>query len=131
MDEVISPAEPPCFVVCLRNDDWPIDLQVGKAYRLLADASAERSGWIRIIDETGEDYLYPEKYFQTTEVQFALCVCNAGYPAALELHRTYPMLPDAQGERHGLVRIVDESGEAYLYPREFFRPVDPASPQEG
>jgi hypothetical protein len=60
----------------------------------------------------------------SAQSRFAVCVCNDGYPAALELHRAYPMLPDAQAARHGLVRIVDESGEAYLYPQEFFRPVD-------
>lgn len=68
----------------------------------------------------------------SAEVQFAVCVCNDGYPAALELHKVYPMLPDAQAERHGLVRIVDESGEAYLYPEEFFQRVDlPAAAHEG
>lgn len=64
------------------------------------------------------------------EHRFAVCVCNDGLPAALELHKLYRMLPDPQGARHGLVRIVDESGEAY--PEEYFRPVDlsPAA-QEG
>ncbi|HYW12844.1 MAG TPA: hypothetical protein VE871_12880 [Longimicrobium sp.] len=56
--------------------------------------------------------------------RFALCICNDGYPAALELHKAYPMLPDAVGERYGMVRIVDESGEGYLYPQEFFQPIE-------
>jgi hypothetical protein len=65
------------------------------------------------------------------EPRFAVCVCNDGFPAALELHRIYRMLPDAQGERHGLVRIVDESGEAYLYPEEYFIPAElAADPQQ-
>lgn len=67
MDQVISPAEPPRFVVCLRNEEWPLELEIGTVYRVLADPSAERSGWIRVIDETGEDYLYPEKYFQAAK----------------------------------------------------------------
>lgn len=63
--------------------------------------------------------------------RFAVCVCNDGYPAALELHRIYRMLPDAPGARHGLLRIIDESGEAYLYPEEYFLPVDvPAAAQQ-
>ena len=66
----------------------------------------------------------------SAESRFAVCVCNDGYPAALELHRTYPMLPDAQAERHGLVRIVDESGEGYLYPQEFFQPIDASTAQQ-
>ena len=66
------------------------------------------------------------------EHRFAVCVCNDGFPAALELHKVYRMLPDPREARHGLVRIVDESGEAYLYPEEYFQPVDlsPAA-QEG
>lgn len=64
------------------------------------------------------------------ESRLSACMCNDGYPAALELHRAYPMLPDTQAERHGLVRIVDESGEAYLYPQEFFQPLDVAAVQQ-
>jgi hypothetical protein len=67
MDQVISPAEPPRFVVCLRNDGYELDLTPRKLYRVLPDPSAERSGWIRVIDDTGEDYLYPEKYFEPDE----------------------------------------------------------------
>lgn len=60
----------------------------------------------------------------SAEPRFAVCVCNDGYPAALELHKIYRMVPDPQAEGYGLVRIVDESGEAYLYPEEFFEAVD-------
>lgn len=56
------------FVVCVRNDDYEMDLVLHKTYQVLPDASAERSGWIRIVDETGEDYLYPETFFQPVEV---------------------------------------------------------------
>jgi hypothetical protein len=58
------------------------------------------------------------------EPRFAVCVCNDGYPAALELHKIYRTVPDALAERYGLVRIVDESGEGYLYPEKFFQAVD-------
>jgi hypothetical protein len=57
----------PRFVVCIRNDDYETDLLVSKVYEVLPDPSAERSGWIRVVDETGEDYLYPEKFFQAAE----------------------------------------------------------------
>lgn len=57
----------PRFVVCIRNDDYETDLLVSKVYEVLPDPSAERSGWIRVVDETGEDYLYPEKFFQAVE----------------------------------------------------------------
>lgn len=57
------------FVVCIRNDDYELDLKLQKTYEVLPDPSAERSGWIRIVDETGEDYLYPEKFFHTVEAE--------------------------------------------------------------
>ena len=52
--------------------------------------------------------------------QFAVCVNNAGYPASLELHKIYRMLPDEDAATDGDVRIIDESGEDYLYPAEYF-----------
>jgi hypothetical protein len=47
--------------------------------------------------------------------RFVICVDNSGYPASLELHKVYRVLPDANASREGDVRIVDESGEDYLY----------------
>jgi hypothetical protein len=58
---------PPRLVVCIRNDDYELDLAVNSVYEVLPDPSAERSGWIRIVDETGEDYLYPGKFFQPAQ----------------------------------------------------------------
>ena len=55
--------------------------------------------------------------------QFAVCIENAEYPASLELHKIYRILPDADAERDGDVRIIDESGEDYLYPAEWFAAV--------
>ena len=52
--------------------------------------------------------------------RFAVCVNNADYPASLELHKIYRMLPDADAASDGDVRVVDESGEDYLYPAEYF-----------
>ena len=54
----------PRFVVCVSNDGYPMDLALHKIYEVHPDASAERSGWIRIVDQTGEDYLYPAKLFR-------------------------------------------------------------------
>jgi hypothetical protein len=54
------------------------------------------------------------------ETQFAICIKNKGYPASLELRKLYPVIPDASAAAHGQVRIVDESGEDYLYPEEYF-----------
>jgi hypothetical protein len=52
--------------------------------------------------------------------RFVVCIENAGYPASLELHKIYRILADADAARDGDVRIVDESGEDYLYPAEWF-----------
>jgi len=53
-------------------------------------------------------------------VQFVVCVANRGYRASLVVRRLYRILPDGEAERNGLVRIIDESGEDYLYPKQLF-----------
>ncbi len=60
---------------------------------------------------------------KTQTQQFVVCVDNEGYPASLEKRKIYLSLPDAAAEKHGLIRVVDESGEDYLYPKAFFRPI--------
>jgi hypothetical protein len=52
----------PQFVLCIRNEGCD-DLELRKAYQVLADASAAEEGYVRVIDESGEDYLYPADYF--------------------------------------------------------------------
>ncbi len=54
------------------------------------------------------------------EIRFAVCVNNADYPASLELHKIYRVLPDEDAEADGDMRVVDESGEDYLYPADYF-----------
>jgi hypothetical protein len=51
---------------------------------------------------------------------FAVCVRNEDYPASLELRKLYAVLDDKFASEHGLVRVVDESGEDYLFPSEYF-----------
>lgn len=58
------------------------------------------------------------------EQQFAICVKNEDYPASLEVRKIYEVLPDKKAARQGLVRIIDESGEDYLYPQDFFVPIE-------
>jgi hypothetical protein len=53
-------------------------------------------------------------------VRFVVCIENSGYPASLELHKIYRSVPDPSATREGDLRIVDESGEDYLYPAEWF-----------
>ena len=51
---------------------------------------------------------------------FVVCVDNTGYPASLELHKIYRTVPDAGAEAEGDIRVVDESGEDYLYSQHRF-----------
>lgn len=50
------------FVLCIKNDDCD-DLEKRKVYRIVPDKKAEKDGYLRVIDESGEDYLYPASYF--------------------------------------------------------------------
>ncbi len=54
------------------------------------------------------------------DIRFAVCVSNADYLASLELHKIYRVLPDDDAEVEGDLRVIDESGEDYLYPAEYF-----------
>ncbi|CAN2039499.1 conserved hypothetical protein [Candidatus Magnetomoraceae bacterium gMMP-15] len=63
------------------------------------------------------------KQYENT-IKFAVCIDNAEYPASLEMHKLYRMLPDDDAALDGDIRIVDESGEDYLYPKEFFLLID-------
>lgn len=51
---------------------------------------------------------------------FAVCINNSEYPASLEVHKLYRVLPDKEAEREGNLRVVDESGEDDLYPADYF-----------
>jgi hypothetical protein len=55
------------FVLCIRNDGAD-DLELRKAYQVIADPGAGKEGYIRVIDESGEDYLYPAEYFVPIEL---------------------------------------------------------------
>jgi hypothetical protein len=55
--------------------------------------------------------------------RFVLCVHNRDYPASLELRKVYRLLKDEQASKHRLVRVIDESGEDYLYPEKYFVPI--------
>ncbi len=56
--------------------------------------------------------------------EFLLCIDNEGYEASLEIRKLYQAIPDKEAERHNQVRIIDESGEDYLYSSRFFTSVD-------
>ena len=52
--------------------------------------------------------------------QLVVCLDNEGNTASLERRKIYVAIPDADAERHGLLRVIDESGEDYLYPKASF-----------
>ena len=54
----------PSFVMCVASGDWPASLEVRKVYRCVPDANANEQGLFRVIDDSGEDYLYPEDLFE-------------------------------------------------------------------
>ena len=63
-------------------------------------------------------------------VRFAVCIKNKGYEASLEMGKLYRVIPDQQAERHGYLRIVDESGEDYGYAANRFFSIDVPKPVE-
>lgn len=55
------------YVLCIETTDCE-DLEKGKVYRILPDNAAKQEGYLRVVDESGEDYLYPESYFVYVEL---------------------------------------------------------------
>jgi hypothetical protein len=60
---------------------------------------------------------------RATSRQLVVCIKNEGYSASLEKRKLYIAQPDATAEKHRLLRVIDESGEDYLYPQALFRAV--------
>ena len=54
------------------------------------------------------------------DTRFVICVNNEDYPASLERRKIYQVLPDPQAAAHNMIRVIDESGEDYLYPASYF-----------
>lgn len=63
MTEVLQPQ----FVICVRNSGAE-DLELRKLYQVVPDEEAARDGYLRVIDESGEDYLYPAEFFVAVEL---------------------------------------------------------------
>ena len=56
------------FLLCVNNDAYPASLEVRKVYRALPDAAALEKGFVRVIDESAEDYLYPADNFVAVDL---------------------------------------------------------------
>lgn len=62
----------PTYLLCISNAGYPASLEVRKLYEQLADADAETEGFVRVVDESGEDYLFPAKMFMRVELPAAV-----------------------------------------------------------
>ena len=82
------------FVMCIRNDDAD-DLELRKVYQMLPDQAAGREDHVRVIDESGEDYLYPAEYFVPVKLPEAI---------ARELALASNRAPPPAGAHHGSAR---------------------------
>lgn len=60
--------------------------------------------------------------------RFVVCVRNRGFAASLELRKLYRVIPDREAESHKLIRVVDESGEDYLFPETCFMAIELPAP---
>ncbi|MBI1892497.1 MAG: hypothetical protein HYS14_00055 [Candidatus Rokubacteria bacterium] len=61
---------------------------------------------------------------RSSETQYVVCVKNAGYKASLVVRRIYPVIPDPDARKRGLLRVLDESGEDYLFPEGLFAAIE-------
>ena len=58
------------------------------------------------------------------ETRFVVCIKNKGYAVSLEVRKIYQVIPDICAAEHRLIRVIDESGEDYLYPADYFIPIE-------
>ena len=65
-------SRPRAWVLCVRNDGYEVSLERRKIYQVLPDAGAEQHNQLRVIDESGEDYLFSARYFATIELPAAV-----------------------------------------------------------
>ncbi|AMW27218.1 hypothetical protein [Arthrospira platensis] len=61
-------------------------------------------------------------------MNFVVCIKNTDCAASLEVRKIYQVLPDSKANLHQMIRIIDESGEDYLYPHDYFMPIELSPP---
>jgi hypothetical protein len=61
-------------------------------------------------------------------MQFVVCINNTDYSASLEIRKIYQVVPDSQANNHHQIRVIDESGEDYLYPSDYFMALELSEP---
>ena len=65
---------------------------------------------------------------RSTRKRFVVCLRNKGYEVSLERRKIYQVLADPEAAKHKQLRVIDESGEDYLYPQSFFAPIELPQP---
>lgn len=60
------------FVVCINNENYPASLELNKIYQVVTDNEIEADGDLRVIDESGEDYIYPAEWFVAVKLPLAV-----------------------------------------------------------
>ena len=65
---------------------------------------------------------------KTSAKTLVVCLKNKGYEVSLETRKIYQALPDSEAGKHGQIRVIDESGEDYLYPAAYFLPIELPQP---
>lgn len=61
-------------------------------------------------------------------MDYVICIKNQDYTAALEIRKIYSTVPDPKAETYQMIRVIDESGEDYLYPTDYFLPLQLSEP---
>lgn len=64
------------------------------------------------------------KKLNRSEARLVVCLDNEGYGVSLEKRKIYFAIPDEAASKHGLIRVIDESGEDYLYSKSLFHPIN-------
>ncbi len=72
VDKQVKENRLPQFGLCLNNEGYPVSLEVGKVYRVIRDTKAANHGYIRVIDESGEDYAYTTNRFHLIQLPIAI-----------------------------------------------------------
>ena len=89
------------FAVCVNNKGYPASLEVGKLYRIIPDSQAEGHGYLRVVDESGEDYAYSSDRFFPMEIPARLGRVLRGAPENRRRQRTAPRARASAGPRLG------------------------------
>ena len=82
----------------------------------MRDGTKKSYKWVIVLDI--------EMKFPKNRPKFAVCIFNEDYPESLELRKLYQVLHDETAAKENLIRVIDESGEDYLYPSEWFISID-------